>query len=398
MTTAEQIRAWRGPALLTFGFRPFFLGAGLWAMFAMALWIPMLSGWVTLPTAFDPASWHAHEFLFGYLGAVIAGFLLTAIPNWTGRLPIVGWPLAGLFVSWVVGRIAIGISAELPALLVAAGDLLFFVIFAAAIAREIISGRNWRNLIVLGILSVMLIANAIFHWEAANGFYAAQGVGLRLGLGAAIMLIALIGGRIVPSFTRNWLAKQRSASLPTPPMQSFDQVALVALGLALLLWVAMPAHWLTGGALLVASILHFYRLSRWMGHRTGAEPLLLVLHIGYLFLPLGALAMALEILFPGILGLAGAQHLWMAGGIGLMTLAVMTRATLGHTGNALTADRGTVAIYALVIVSVIARFLAGLMPGVTMALYAISGIAWIGAFGWFSLLYGSYLMTPRPAR
>src|SRR5690625_3455997 len=197
MTTAEQIRAWRGPALLIFGFRPFFLGAGIWAMFAMALWIPMLTGAIALPIAFDPASWHAHEFLFGYLGAVIAGFLLPAIPNWTGRLPIVGWPLAALCAAWVVGRIALGISADLRGLLVAAADLLFFVIFAAAIAREIISGRNWRNLIGLGMLSVMLIANAIFHWEAVNGFDAAHGVGLRLGLGAALMLIALIGGRIV---------------------------------------------------------------------------------------------------------------------------------------------------------------------------------------------------------
>src|SRR5690625_382232 len=229
MTTAEQIRAWRGPALLTFGFRPFFLGAGIFAALAMALWIPMLSGWVTLPTAFDPASWHAHEFLFGYLGAVIAGFLLTAVPNWTGRLPIVGWPLAGLFACWLVGRLAVSISVEMPALLVAAADLLFFVVFAAALAREIITGRNWRNLIVLGMLSIMLIANAIFHWEAAHGFYAAQGVGLRLGLGAAIMLIALIGGRIVPSFTRNWLAKQRSPHLPTPPMQKFDVAALAVL-------------------------------------------------------------------------------------------------------------------------------------------------------------------------
>lgn len=398
MTTAEQIRAWRGPALLTFGFRPFFLGAGLWAMFAMALWIPMLSGTITLPTAFDPASWHAHEFLFGYLGAVIAGFLLTAVPNWTGRLPIVGWPLAGLFACWLVGRIAVGISVELPTLLVAAADLLFFVVFAAALAREIVAGKNWRNLVVLAILTIMLIANGIFHWEAANGSYAAQGVGLRLGLGAAIMLIALIGGRIVPSFTRNWLAKQRSRALPTPPMQRFDQAALVILGLALLLWVAVPMHFLTGAALLVASAVHLYRLSRWMGHRTGREPLLLVLHIGYLFLPLGALAMGIEILFPGLVVLAGAQHLWMAGGIGLMTLAVMTRATLGHTGNPLTADRGTVAIYLLVIISVAARFLAGLMPGASMVLYVISGVTWIGAFGWFSLLYGRYLMTPRPAR
>lgn len=398
MTTAEQIRAWRGPALLTFGFRPFFLGAALWAMFAMALWILMLSGLITLPTAFDPVSWHAHEFLFGYLGAVIAGFLLTAVPNWTGRLPIVGWPLAGLCASWMLGRVAIIISAGIPQFLVGVADLLFFVIFAAAIAREIVSGRNWCNLPVLAILSVMLIANAIFHWEAAQGFYAAQGVGFRLGLGSAIMLIALIGGRIVPSFTRNWLAKRRSPVLPTPPMQRFDLISLAVLGLALLLWVSLPSSAATGVALLLAGLLHLWRLMRWAGHRTGAEPLLLVLHIGYIFVPLGALVLGVEILWPGLVALAGAEHLWMAGGIGLMTLAVMTRATLGHTGNALTADRGTVAIYLLVIGSVIARFLAGVLPDASPVLYTVSGLAWIGAFGWFSLLYGRYLLTARPAQ
>ncbi len=395
-TTAEQMRAWRGPVLLTYGFRPFFFGAGLWAVLAMALWVPMLTGLIVLPTAFDPVSWHAHEFLFGYLGAVVAGFLLTAVPNWTGRLPIVGWPLGGLFALWGLGRVTVAVSAGLPPLLVAIVDLAFPLALAAAIAREIVRGRNWRNLIVLAMLSVLILGNAVFHWEAARGGYAAQGVGLRLGLGAGIMMVAVIGGRIVPSFTRNWLVQRRSAVLPAPPMQRFDRLALLILALALLSWVVAPTAAVTGVALLVAGALHLWRLARWGGQRTWREPLLLVLHAGYAFLPLGALALGAAILWPGGLGMAAGQHLWMAGALGLMTLAVMTRATLGHTGQALTADTGTVAIYLLLILSVVARVLAGLLPEFASMLHVLSGLGWIGAFGGFSVKYGRHLLTPGP--
>ncbi|MFP5511289.1 MAG: NnrS family protein, partial [Alphaproteobacteria bacterium] len=334
-TTTEQMRAWTGPAILTFGFRPFFFGAAVWAALAMALWVPMLSGHLTLPTAFDPVSWHAHEFLFGYLGAVVAGFLLTAVPNWTGRLPIVGWRLGMLAGLWLAGRVAVAVSGSVPALPVAMVDLAFPVVFALLIAREIVAGKNWRNLIVLAMLGAFILGNALFHWEAAKGVYAAQGHGLRLGLGAGIMMIAFIGGRIVPSFTRNWLVKRRSTALPVPPMQAFDKGALAALLVALLLWVVLPLGALTGLVLALAGLLHALRLARWAGHRTLAEPLVTVLHAGYAFVPVGALALAAEILAPGGFGMAGAQHFWMAGAIGLMTLAVMTRATLGHTGQAL---------------------------------------------------------------
>ncbi len=344
-STTEQKRAWNGPAILTFGFRPFFFGAAVWAALAMALWVPMLSGHQVLPTAFGPVSWHAHEFLFGYLGAVVAGFLLTAVPNWTGRLPIVGWRLGWLAALWLAGRVAVAVSGGLPAGLVAAVDLAFPVILALAIGREIVAGRNWRNLVVLGMLGAFLVGNALFHCEAVRGEYAAQGYGLRLGLGAGIMMIAVIGGRVVPSFTRNWLVKRRSETLPVPPMQRFDKATLVALLVALVLWVAQPLSVATGVALALAGGLNAMRLARWEGHRTLAEPLVTVLHAGYAFVPLGALALSAEILAPGSFGMAGAQHLWMAGAIGLMTLAVMTRATLGHTGQALTAGAGTVAIY-----------------------------------------------------
>lgn len=397
-TTAQQMRAWTGPAILTFGFRPFFFGAAVWAALAMALWVPMLSGHLTLPTAFDPVSWHAHEFLFGYLGAVVAGFLLTAVPNWTGRLPIVGWWLGMLAGLWLAGRVAVAVSGSLPPLLVAMIDLAFPVVLALAIGREIVAGKNWRNLIVVGLLGAFIVGNTLFHWEAARGNYAAQGYGLRLGLGAGVMMIAVIGGRVVPSFTRNWLLKQRSATLPVSPVQTFDKAALVALLVAVVLWVALPIAGATGFVLLLAGVLHVIRLSRWAGHKTHAEPLVTVLHAGYAFVPLGALALAAEILWPGTFGMAGAQHLWMAGATGLMTLAVMTRATLGHTGQALTAGAGTVMIYVTLTVSVLSRVVAGMWPEFSGPMHLMAGLFWITAFGGFAVIYGALLLRLPTAK
>jgi len=391
-TSTEQMRAWAGPAILTYGFRPFFFGAGVWAALAMVLWVPMLLGDLTLPTAFDPVSWHAHEFLFGYLGAVIAGFLLTAVPNWTGRLPIVGWPLGGLFALWLIGRAAVAVSLHLPPLGVALADLALPLALAAVIGREIVAGKNWRNLIVLAMLGVLTIGNALFHWEVARGGYAAGGYGLRIGLGAVVMMIAVIGGRIVPSFTRNWLAKRTAGRLPVPPTQRFDKVTLMVLLVGLLAWVALPDHRVTAILLLLAGGLHLVRLARWAGDRTLTEPLVAVLHLGYAFLPLGAVAIAAEILMPGHLGMAAAQHLWMGGAAGLMTLAVMTRATLGHTGQALTAGPGTVGIYAALVVAVLARLAAGIWPDQAHLLNMVAGAGWVLAFGSFALSYGPLLL------
>jgi uncharacterized protein involved in response to NO len=394
-TTMERHRAWRGPALLSFGFRPFFLLGAVWAALAMALWVPMIAGRLALPTAFDPVSWHAHEFLFGYLSAIIAGFLLTAVPNWTGRLPVTGWPLAGLTALWIAGRAAIVFSAGLSPLAVAVADLAMVGVLALLLGREIVIGKNWRNLPVVGLLLLFCCANALFHWEAASGTYAAQGMGLRLGLAAVLMMIAVIGGRIVPSFTRNWLAKQSAGRLPVPPMQGFDLVALGVLLAGLLAWVVAPFGFYTGLALTLAGLLHLARMMRWAGYRTVAEPLVAVLHLGYLFVPLGSLAGAAEIFGKGWVGAGSAQHLWMAGAIGLMTLAVMTRATLGHTGRALTAGGGTVAIYAALFLAVLARIAAGAWPEMTGVLHSLSGASWIAAFAGFSAIYGPMLLRPR---
>lgn len=396
-SSAQQMRAWRGPTILSFGFRPFFFGAAAWAALAMALWIGMLAGGVDLPTRLDPVSWHAHEFLFGYLGAVVAGFLLTAVPNWTGRLPIVGWPLGALALIWAVGRVAMATSATMSAPLVAAIDLAFPATLTLVLLREVVAGRNWRNLPVVAMLATLLIGNALFHWEAAQDLNAAQGVGSRLGLATAVMMIALIGGRIVPSFTRNWLARTGHAVRPTPPMVPFDKVTLALTVAALLLWLSWPVAVVTGAALLLAGGLHLWRLARWAGHHTADEPLVWILHLGYGFIPLGALAMGAAILRPDLIAVSAAQHLWMAGGIGTMTLAVMTRATLGHTGQALEAGAGTLAIYLAVMGSALLRLAAGGLPAWAPLLYRASGALWILAFLVFCVIYGAMLLRRRPA-
>lgn len=392
-TSAEQMRAWQGPALFSFGFRPFFLFGAAWVALAMLLWLPALSGAITLPTRLDPVSWHAHEFLFGYLGAVLAGFLLTAVPNWTGRLPMVGWRLAALFALWGAGRVAVLVSGKLPVAVAPVIDLAFPLALGCLILREIVAGRNWRNLVVLGLLAVFTLANGIFHIEALTGAHAAQGIGLRLGLATAVMMIAVIGGRIIPSFTRNWLAKENDPARPAPPMLRLDKLVLLASIAIMVLWVVRPFEEQTGAALILFGGLHLVRQVRWTPFHTLREPLLWVLHAAYLFIPLGAFALGLGQIL-GNTGTAGAQHLWMAGAIGAMTLAVMTRASLGHTGQTLTANRATVAIYLCLFGSVLARYLGTVHPGMTH----FSGSLWLAAFAGFALAYGPMLLRRKPEK
>jgi uncharacterized protein involved in response to NO len=235
---AAASRAWAGPAVLSYGFRPFFLLGAAWVVVAMALWVGWLTGLPVPEFPLAAVDWHVHALLFGYVPAVLAGFLLTAVPNWTGRLPVVGWPLGALAAIWLAGRVVTTLPTGLPIAAVAAVDLSFLLALAALIAREIVAGRNWRNLKVLLPLSLVLLGQGLFHLDAASGA-AAGGIGTRLGLAAVIFLVLLIGGRIVPSFTRNWLARQAPGPLPAP-FGRIDMAALALAGAALLAWVAVP--------------------------------------------------------------------------------------------------------------------------------------------------------------
>src|SRR5262245_32493450 len=284
VTTVQQMRTYDGPAILSYGFRPFFLFGAVWAALAVALWLPMLAGYVELPTAFAPVDWHVHELLYGYLPAIVAGFLLTAAPNWTGRLPVTGGPLLGLLLIWMAGRLAVAVSAWLGHRWTAVIDLLFLTVLVVVVAREIVAARSLRNAKVLLLVCLLLIGNSVFHAEA--GLASDTGYGTRIGIAASVLLISLIGGRIVPSFTRNWLVRERPGALPHP-FDRFDIVTLIVGAVALAFWTAAPMHAATGAIALMAGLFHALRLARWRGYRAAAEPLVLVLHLAYAFVALG---------------------------------------------------------------------------------------------------------------
>src|SRR5579859_6578632 len=239
MTAIPRYRAHHGPALLSAGFRPFFLLAAVWAAVAIPLWLALFAGEPAVPTALAPAIWHAHEMIYGYAAATVAGFLLTALPNWTGRIPLQGAPLGALALLWAAGRIGVLLSSIWGPVAAAVLDLAFPTAFLGAIAREIAAGRNWRNLPMVGALSLLLVGNLLVHLDAL-GVAATAALGDRLGIATLVMLITLIGGRIVPSFTRNWLVREQPGSVAPAPFDNLDRAALAFTALALALWVAAP--------------------------------------------------------------------------------------------------------------------------------------------------------------
>jgi uncharacterized protein involved in response to NO len=374
-----------GPAVLSAGFRPFFLLSALWACLAIPLWLAAYSGATPLPAALPPPVWHAHEMVFGFATATVAGFLLTAIPNWTGRMPLQGWPLAMLVLLWLVGRAAVFLSTVIGTSAAAALDLAFPTVFLGVIAREIIAGRNWRNLPMLAVLALLLAGNALVHVESIAAADTAA-LGNRLGIATLLMLISLVGGRIIPSFTRNWLAKHRHDVRPPVAFAMFDRVVLGLTAVALASWVVVPDAAVTPWICLLAGVSQGMRLSRWRGLATLREPLVWILHLGYAWLGFGLCLLGIDALVPYV-PQTTALHALTVGAVGTMTLAVMTRATLGHTGRPLSAGVGTTTIYALVTLAALCRLLAPLAGAQYILVLSLAGAAWSGAFGLFALLY-----------
>lgn len=383
-----------GPALFRQGFRPFFLGAGIWAFAAVALWLPVFHGYASIPTAFGPGGWHAHEMIFGFVVAVVAGFVLTAIPNWTGRMPLQGLSLVALFMAWLLGRVAVSTSELIGSEIAAVLDLSFLVILLGVVAREIVAGRNWRNLPIPVALTLLLVANALTHADAV-GLMPTGAVGNRLGIAIVIMLINLIGGRIIPSFTRNWLAKRGDPRAPASTGR-LDQVVLAVTAVVLAAWVITPESRIVGVGLVAASFAILVRLLRWRGYLTLAEPMVWSLHLGFAWVPVGLMLVGLGTLGPDLPPTAG-LHALTAGAMGAMTLAVMTRATLGHTGRPLVADPCTIAIYLFAWTAAALRVAAPLMVEAYAPLLWASGLAWSAAFGLFSVHYGRMFLSRRGA-
>jgi len=393
VTTASAEATGAKPVpLWSLGFRPFFLAAGLWPALAVAVWIVMFATGETLPSRFAPLDWHIHAMLFGFVPAAIAGFLLTAIPNWTGRPPVHGRALAILAGLWLAGRVVAFLSALIPLWLAALIDLSFLFALAGVAAREIILARNWRNAAIPLPVCVLGIANLLMYLEL-GGVALPPGLGWRLGLAAIIILISMIGGRIIPNFTRNWLMRQRQSALPPAPGLA-DRAALGTLHLGLIGWTFLPDMQVVGWLLLLAGALNVLRVARWRGIATLGEPLLAILHIGYFWVAAGAALLGAAMLSYAV-PQAAAIHALTAGAIGTMILAVMTRVARGHTGRPLAADRTTVWIYALVSLSALVRVIAAFSAAWMMPLLEASAILWIAAFLLFTTIYGPYLLQPR---
>jgi uncharacterized protein involved in response to NO len=378
--------------LLSYGFRPFFLGAALWACIAMVLWIGLLSGFWNFAIGYGAIAWHAHEFLFGYIAAVMTGFLLTAIPNWTGRLPLQGMPLLALFSLWLTGRVAMLMTDWIGTSAAAIIDCVYLITITAVISREIVAGSNWRNLRVAVLVALTAIANIVFQAEVLIS--AAPNYGLRLAVAAIVALIMVVGGRVTPSFTNNWLTRQGSEQRPAP-LGRFDIVSIALGAIALIAWIAAPDWYGAAALLLVMAIAQAARLSRWTGARTWREPILFVLHLGYAFVPLGAFMLSASILWPRLVPTSGALHAWTTGAMGLMTLAIMTRATLGHTGRDVYSSPTTVVIYGVMLVAALARIAAPLLPAFYYQMLLTAGVGWFLAFAVFVLTYGPMLTRAK---
>lgn len=384
MLALRKARMAAAPPILRGGFRPFFMLAAAWAAFAILTWLCAFLYGVPLASAFAPLAWHRHEMLFGFVGAAIVGFLLTAIPNWTGRLPIAGWPLAALAALWAAARAAVWFSGAVGLAIAAALDVGFYLVVAFVAGREVIAARN-RNVPVVGIVLLFALVDAC-DYAAAAGLVGSEATPSHAAIALVVVLISLIGGRIIPSFTRNWMAKQGFKSgLPGQP-GAFDLATIAVTAVALLGWLAVPGIAWVGALLALAGVLQLLRLARWRGWRTWRDPLVVVLHVGYAWISLGLLLLGASVAGAAVPATA-AIHALTAGAIATMILAVMTRASLGHTGRELRAGAGTCVVYVCVTLGAALRVLAGFQVIDYSTGIEASGGLWALAFAIFVISY-----------
>ena len=385
--TAGKIRRYQSLEIFSYGFRPFFLGASVFAALAVPLWIMILAGDNDIALDLPAREWHVHEMVFGFLPGVMTGFLLTAIPNWTDRPPLRGIPLMLLFALWLAGRLALATPWVHP-LLSAIIDGAFLVVVAIIVWREIAVGRAWTRLPIGFLISLYALANIMFHVL----FLRSQATDLpeRMALAFVMVLLALIGGRITPGFTEAFLADQGMTEQPAP-FSRIDGLSIILVVGAAIAWIAYPKTAATGWIFLAAGLINFVRVLRWYGWRTWREPLVLILHLGYSWLVISLLMIGGAILGFGLSEL-DAVHALTTGAVGVMTLAVMTRASLGHTGRPKQAGIFTILIYLMVNVGAILRVLGPSVGSSKIFMLSMAAICWSGAYMVFVMVYGPMLL------
>jgi uncharacterized protein involved in response to NO len=383
--------------VLSLGYRPFFMLGALNAVAAMLPWLYMLGGGAVPTQGWPPHTLHAHEMLYGTVVPAIAGFLLTAVPNWTGTNPITGRSLAGLVALWMAGRVALVVAGPVDPVLVAVVDIAFLPALAGVVGLPILRARTLRNLPVVIVLLGLAVANAAMHY----GLRAPSAPALRAGTMGSVYLVVLlmliISGRITPLFTRNALAR-RGVEVAIPSRRTLGAVAIGAAVLALAVDLVRPQADLSAGLALAAGPLLIARQAGWQPARVMDQPMLWVLHLGHAWIAIGFLLHGLSLLTESIVG-AGALHAFTAGAMGTLILGVMSRVSLGHGGQAIEASRATGLMFALVSVGALLRVSGALLAGpLYVPAILVGGMLWTSAWLLFCVTYGSVLVGLRKER
>ena len=380
-------------ALFDYGFRPFFLLCGVYALAIIPVWLFRFAHAATPFGALPAMYWHSHEMLYGFVMAAVAGFLLTAVPSWTGARGFAGRPLMIVVILWILGRAAMSTVGSVPFWLTACAELALLPAILLLLAPPILRSAN-RNAPLLIVVGVLWLIDVAFLLGLQRGDAALAGGAMRLAIDLVLILVTVIGGRIVPAFTANAL-RQRGESASTVTYRPLEFAVIAAMIAIAITDVFAPDSLLSGLLASIAALTHAARLSGWRSFRTRGEPILWVLHVGYAWLPVG-LALKATALLAGAAWALKWQHALTAGAFATMILAVMTRASLGHTGRPLVVSRAIAAAYLLLTLSAVLRvFGVALFPGSYLWTVTLSGLAWVLCFGIFVVVYAPILWSPR---
>lgn len=379
--------------LLRYGFRPFFLGAGLAAMLLIPWWAASYAFGVSLGTAWPPTLWHGHEMLFGFIVAAIAGFLLTAVPSWTGARGFAGRPLAIVSGVWLLGRIAIATSQLWPLPVVAALDLAFLPALAILVTPPLVRARN-RNTPLLAVLAALWATDAAFYWGLSHHNDGTSLRALIVGIDIVLLLITVIGGRIVPAFTASAL-KQRSFAGTVRAWPGVTELAVGSMIAVVLSDLFVPDGTIAGVIAALAAAIQAVRLIQWRTLKTLRQPIVWVLHLAYIWLPIG-LALKAVALLTGAAPAAFWLHALTIGAAATMILAVMTRASLGHTGRPLVIDPVIALAYLLLTAAALVRvFGLAILRIAYPEVILVAAFLWTAAFVLFTWIYAPMLLAPR---
>jgi uncharacterized protein involved in response to NO len=381
--SAEPPRGW---PLLRLGFRPFYLGAAAFGALAVPLWAATFLGQSGFAPTVPPLLWHAHEMLFGFAAAVIAGFLLTAARAWTGLATPRGAPLAALAILWLAARVA---AVTGPPALFAALDLLLLPCVAIVLIRVLVRAGNRRNLPLAAILLLLSIANLVFHLAALGIVTASPIRALHAGLALIVMIECVMAGRVVPAFTRNAIP-----GLAIEPRPRLERATLALTAVALSCWIVAAPAAITAVAFALAAAAHLRLQGSWQPWVTRGRPILWILHAAYLWLPIGFGLLALAQL--GALGESAGIHALAIGATGGLIVGMITRTARGHTGRALQASKAEALAYALVMAAAVLRVVVpALAPQWLAASLWAAALAWSAAFVIYLAVFAPWLMSAR---